>query len=279
MTFQALFDDSGAKGQGRWMTMAGVFADTDLLASIADEWDRHLRASDPGRIAYFKMDEACQLRGAFADWNAPNRDLKVLQMAKLIDRPDLLEISARVDLTAYKRVSQRWDFVQPQPGNKVKFHAMDQPYIMLFHYVLVTATTEAVNRGATSPIEIVYDEQSLLRRTLVAGYDELRDLEREFPERQAVMPVQPWFRDDSDFVMLQAADLLAGELRLASEDYPDNPRFIGRLCPNLHVSRYCRTIDESELEALHEHLIGALEREEQATLGLHKRSTCGDEDV
>jgi hypothetical protein len=63
-------------------------------------------------------------------------------------------------------------------------------------------------------------------------------------------------------VILQAADILAGELGLVAEDYPDNPSFIGTLCPNLPVSQLFRDIGDADMNAMHAHLMHSLEREE-----------------
>ena len=277
LTLQAWFDDSGTKGTGRWMTMSGLFGEAELFASIAEEWDRHLRAKYPGAIRYFKMDEACQLDGEFKDWKQENRDMKVLQMSKLIDRQDLVEISARVDLRAFGKTAASWSHIKPEHGDAQRHHSMGQPYLLLFQYVLVTATTEAVERGATSPIEIGFDDQSIFSRTVLAGYSSLREDERDFPDRFAVMPVRPWFRKDQEFVILQAADMLAGELRLTAEDYEDNPSFIGTLCPHLTVSRHLKDIGEADLNDLHEHLVQTLEREEGEAHALHKLGGCEED--
>jgi hypothetical protein len=45
--------------------MAGFVAEAQALAGLADEWNKALRAKHPGRIGYFKMDEAVGLTGEF----------------------------------------------------------------------------------------------------------------------------------------------------------------------------------------------------------------------
>jgi hypothetical protein len=69
------------------------------------------------------------------------------------------------------------------------------------------------------------------------------------------------FRDDTEVVMLQAADMLAGELRLVAEDYPDNPTFIGNLCPDLAVSKNFIEIGEALIEEMHDYLTALAEEE------------------
>lgn len=249
LTLQAYFDDSGGKRQGRYMAMSGLFGEAEVFASLSDEWRKSLEGPyPPGRISYFKMDEACQLDGEFKDWSEEHRNQKVWQLAKLINRSDLLEIGARIDLAAFEKIGQRWSHVKAKRGDAVRFHSMDQPYVMLFQYVLITAVTEAVARKAATPIDVIFDEQDLFKTTIMHGYTDLLDLENEHPARRAVIPSHPMFRDDKVFVPLQAADMLAGELRLTAEDYPDNPSFIGKLCPRLSVSHYFKDINETELE-------------------------------
>lgn len=85
--------------------MSDLFGEAELFASIADEWDMWLRAKHPGSIRYFKMDEACTLDREFGHWQPKNRDAKVWQMAKLINRDDLLEIAARIDLKHLKQLN------------------------------------------------------------------------------------------------------------------------------------------------------------------------------
>ena len=153
---------------------------------------------------------------------------------------------------------------------------MEQPYLQLFQPVFSMAVTEAVARGATSRIEVFLDNQDLFRQTILNFYPDMIELESDDAARSAVMPYHPMFRDDKEWVILQAADMLAGELRLTMEDYPDNPSFIGNLCPSLPVSRFFTVITEEKMEQLHDHLIASMEREEAELNALHKRSVCGD---
>jgi hypothetical protein len=263
MKFKAVFDDSGGKGQGRYMAVSGLFGEAQLLAALADQWQERLEQYHPGLpFEYFKMDEACQLKGQFNHWSETNRNARVLLLSDVIDREDILEIPSRLDLAAYKAVAERWSHVKPGRGDKQKFHSMDQPYVLLFQRAITIAATEAVLRGATEPIEIIFDEQSLLRTTLVTAFDEWRDLERDFPERFAVMPQQLAFRDDKTFLLVQAADMLAGNLRLAGENYEDNPPFVGKLRPKRQVSQLLKPdIGGDEMDQIDRHLQEAFARD------------------
>jgi len=135
VALQAFFDDSGGKGQGHWMVMAGLYATAEVFAEVADEWSRALAGPyPPGRIAYFKMDEACQLDGEFKHWREDHRDMKVRQMARVVDRPDVLTIYGRMDLKAHAAIESRWT-VDRIPGDPQRFSSLEQPYVSLSQFV------------------------------------------------------------------------------------------------------------------------------------------------
>lgn len=77
----------------------------------------------------------------------------------------------------------------------------------------------------------------------------LAAMDAEDPKHRAVMPIQPWFRNDLDFVMLQAADMLAGEARLLGVDDKPAPLREG-LCPKLKASGHFKLIDYNDMRAL-----------------------------
>ncbi len=243
LTLQAIFDDSGSKGQDRFMVMAGLLGTAELFGSLATQWDKHLRARHPGKIDYFKLDEAVVLDGQFRHWQEHKRDEKIRQMAKVVDRDDLFEIGIALDLHAYQKVFGPWKTVD---GGR---HGLRHPYLLLCEFVLSECVTEAVKRGSTKPLEIVYDEHRKYRLMFTDAYKHFLEVEQTAPERLAVMPFQPWFRDDQDFVMLQAADMLAGELRLSPVD--DKPAPLQEiLCPKLKASGFFHVIVESDMRDL-----------------------------
>jgi hypothetical protein len=245
LTLQAIYDDSGCKGTGRYLVVGGLLGEAELFASIADEWDKWLRAKHPGSIRYFKMEEATGLTGEFRHWHPERRDEKVRQMARLIDRQDIVSIACVIDLVAYQRLAAEWTHVRGS-------HANNQPYILGFITALAAAVKEAIDRGATSPIEVVFDNQDVFREDLLRDYQSMRRVVHD-ELQQAVLPIQPWFRDDMDFVMLQAADLVAGEVRLVAENPNKRPVGAGMLSLNLPLSKHSEVLDESTLLKMHTH--------------------------
>lgn len=239
MMLQAFFDDSGSKGEGQFMVLAGLFGEAEVFSAVSDDWDRHLRARHPGSIRYFKMHEACTLSGEFRHWQPEKRDEKIAQLAKVIDRDDLMEFAAVVPLKLYMEMASEWEHIKGR-------HTLSEPYMLLYPYVLSAVVGEA-SRWSDEPMEIIFDDQDLFRGVIVDGYNELREMETD-PARRAVMPVQPWFRNDMDFVILQAADMLAGEARLLPEDSPMSR--IGDLCPRLKATGHFKFVTENDLRAL-----------------------------
>lgn len=268
VTLQAWFDDSGTKGTGRFMSMAGLFGSADVFAQVADEWDLALRARHPGLIHYFKMDEACVLDGEFNFWQEPNRDQKVQQMARVIDRDDLHEIAVAVDLAAYAKVFPHW--AKAKDHFSGVRHSLNQPYIMLFQYVLTAAITEAVKRGSTRPMEFIVDHHDVFKRPILDSHDDMLRDEAAFPERRAVIPEMPWFRNDKDWVILQAADLLAGEMRIIAEQKTTGlapPAFFNCLCPRLKSSGHFKLIAEEEMREMEHHVRQTLTEDDDQQSG------------
>jgi hypothetical protein len=246
LVLQSFYDESGCTGQGRWMSMSGLFATAELFATVADQWDKSLRATDPGRISYFKLSEAMNLSGEFRCWDRDKAREKIRRMARVINRPDLLNVGALLDLHAFARI-RGWSHLKDD-------HSMNRPYMQLFQYVFVSTITEGVDHGGSRPMEIVFDNHDKFRPVIVDGYPELRELERDDTARYALTPLLPGFRDDKDFVMLQAADLVAGQMRLAAEDGEDAD-FMYDLTPNLRVSKWFTAIGDDELSQINEMIL------------------------
>lgn len=236
---QVFIDDSGAKGMGAALFLGGVMGKAEVFAPIADEWDRELRATDPGRIAYFKADEACHLDGEFIHWRKTARDQKVRRMAKHLNRPELMVVFSAVNLGGHTQMERIL-------GSKItdaKHHFFNQPLFMVFHALMIAVSQEAIRQKVTERIEIVIDNNDVFRDELRRQYDVLLEVLK--PEQRAVMPAQLLFRDDKEFVLLQAADLLMGDLRLRGKKHREWTQNIG--LEKLKVSRHSKPLDEGRL--------------------------------
>lgn len=240
VTVQAFFDESGTPGTHEVMAMAGLMGPAEKVAGFADDWDRHLRANHPGRIRYFKTYEADHLCGEFAHWSKDNRDAKVRQMAKVANNSGLVPVAAAVNLKTFDQFSGLW--------RGAGRNAMTDPYIQLLIYVLCASSLEAKTRGAQAPIDLIFDQNDIYRSQIVREYDEWYSIEAD-PKIKAVMPYQPLFRDDKEFIVLQASDLMAGLVRRAGDEWP-SPSLYRQLLPKLTKDGHFKVISESELRSM-----------------------------
>jgi hypothetical protein len=209
VALQAYIDDSGGKGTGKLLLVGGLLASAEALASLTDQWERELRAELPHRIAYFKASEAQNMRDEFAHWSRKGRDEKVRRLARLLDRDDLVMVYGGVDLLAFRQN----EAVFAEYRSKSKHHFLNEPYLMALLSALLTIGTEA--HRFNQPVEIVVDDHSVFKAAAREHYAALLEKVPEWLRKR--LPSELYFRDDRDFVVLQAADLLMGHLRMGVE--------------------------------------------------------------
>ncbi len=158
MLLQAYFDDSGNQSDP-FMAMAGLVATAQQVADLAGDWERWLRATTPGKIAYFKMDEAIHLYGEFQHWSEENRDAKIRQMANVIDREDLYLLGAVLDVEAHDRILRRvWK--RKKGDNR---HSLVHPYMMLCDEVLAGAVKYGIDHKVNERMHVCYDDNARYR--------------------------------------------------------------------------------------------------------------------
>ena len=142
MILQTYIDDSGTKNDGPLMVIAAIIGPAQVWAEVSDAWDRELRFSAGGRIAYFKEDEAVHLTGEFRHWREEARDTKVRRLSKIVNRPDLFGVWYGVDLDAHRAASK----FAGKPYTDLKRHGGNQPYLMLMPTVMMAAAVAARDR-------------------------------------------------------------------------------------------------------------------------------------
>lgn len=225
------------------MSMCGVYGPAQKIADLAEDWQQHLAAKQPRKIDYFKLHEATALKKQFAGWGKDDRDEKVRQLAACLTRSRLLRVGAWFKWKSLQDVAQEFSHIEGR-------HSLSQPFIQLVIYALSACISESVNRGYKQPMEIVFDNNDHFAGTVKRAYDIWFDQETLLGSAPhlAVMPTQPLFRDDKDFVVLQAADLLAGEQRLLAIADVDRYGFLRKdkksLCSGLPVSKHYGDITE-----------------------------------
>jgi hypothetical protein len=110
-----------------------------------------------------------------------------------------------------------------------------------------------LDRKVDERMHVCYDDNAKYRPMFAAAYKDYVASLGDAPDWAAVMPSQPTFSDDKTLVLLQAADMLAGEARLVPVDDKPAPLREG-LCPRLKVNGRYRVIREAILHELDAHM-------------------------
>jgi hypothetical protein len=238
MPVQVYVDESGWKGQGSFMVMAGLIAESEAWATFATAWQHRLDASP--RIAYFKAREAFTLAGEFYNWSKERRDLKAAELSALLNEFQPLAIFGAIELAGFETTLAP-KCVKP----------LTQPYFWLFHVLTVASCRALLSIGQRSErFEIFFDQQEkfgpLSRRWYPLVLDLLEPAERE------IMPIEPTFRSDREHLPLQAADLMAYLFRSAMES-GEGAQFVEwmeRVVPNIAVSDQTQVFRRGRLQAI-----------------------------
>jgi hypothetical protein len=197
MPVQVFVDDSGGKGQGRYFIMAGLIAHSDHWAAFSDEWRACLSAHPA--IRYFKMRQAAAYSGEFHRFSEMARNEKLRALARIINRYAQIATFSTIDLDAH---AETWATKTDKPLN--------EPYFWPFHNTIMASCFELWDIGWRERFEIVFDDQVIFGPRAKAWYPVVRDaLTIREPEASQIMPVDPLFRSDLEFLPIQACDLIA----------------------------------------------------------------------
>ena len=195
---KAFVDDSGS-GDNKYFVMAGYVGPVTAWDSFDAPW-RSVLADDP-KIPYFHAVEAQSLRsdGVWAGISETERDSKIDRLIKVIHTSDIQAVYVRLKQADYDeifrgKVPDKWD----------------SPYYCLFSsFVSLCGLILPGQFAADGPIEFAFDNHQKYRKHGQEFYDGTRLLIQE----QTAPNIH--FRNDEDFPPLQAADLLAWQVRRA----------------------------------------------------------------
>jgi hypothetical protein len=123
------------------------------------------------------------------------RNLKLRRLAEIITRHAISSFVCWIDLQAHVKTYGR----ESDPL---------RPYHLVFHTMIAMVVRELVSRGQRERCEIIFDEQGAIGNRAKLWYPLLRSY-LDAPEEQAVLPAEPLFKSDEEFLPLQAADMLA----------------------------------------------------------------------
>jgi hypothetical protein len=241
MPVQVFVDDSGGKGQGRHFVLAGLLAHSDGWALFSNEWRRCLE--EPPRIRCFKMREAAACRGEFNGLSEQARDDKLRLLARVINRYAKICIYSAIDLQAH---SETWAKRMSKPFN--------EPYFFPFQNMILASCFELWDLGWRERFEIVFDEHVIFGPRVKQWYPVIQDIVKvREPESHALMPGEPQFATDDEYLPLQACDLYAWCFRKGSDIGADGMRPFEWLLEDLRqvqLSEYRQYYDRERLESV-----------------------------
>ena len=210
MAVQVFVDDSGTDLQESPAVLAGVLARAEDWLAFSDAWEAALQ--EPPSIRRFKMSEAAKLGGPFGYFTQEQRDDKLRRLAAVVSvlRPTVFRTS--IDLPGFEAAVGP---VLTPPLNQPYFHLN---YAMVWRVAFQMAICHQID-----PFEIIFDRQVMHEQGVGLWYAPFCDLVKRLGDAEgpssiwvparALLPDQPLFRSDDQFVPLQCADLYAYLLR------------------------------------------------------------------
>lgn len=112
----------------------------------------------------------------------------------------------------------------------------------------MAACYELIEQGVKERFEIIFDENVILGPRVKRWYPVFRS--QMEPEERAIMPIEPIFRDDEQFVPLQVADLLAWLIRRERAGFNHPFGWIPIAMNNLTWSGHVQTFDRERLQGI-----------------------------
>ena len=195
---KAFVDDSGSGGDSAWFVLAGYMASAADWDSFDAEWRAVL--DDSPRIVYFKSSEAESLRpdGQWAGVTKEQRDAKIEAFVKVIQKRARHAFVARVKQKHYNRIIR---------ANGIP-EVWDDPYYFLFLYILSMGASAEKYFGSGEPLEFVFDSSERMEKPSRHLYGQYQKVAINGDKIVNVV-----YRDEKLFLPLQAADLLAWQVR------------------------------------------------------------------
>jgi hypothetical protein len=197
---QAYIDESGSRNQDACLVLAGFISPAEEGAAFSDEWQVCL--GSPPTLRYFKMREAAKNpTGAFKNWRRDAVRDKVRALVEIIKRHAKTAIHCTTPIRAFDEILGK-DFAGP----------FTNPYIHSFGAILAGIGWEAIDQKAEK-LDLIFDEQDKYATLIKSVYPIIK--EKFDPDLRQILPFEPMFKSDLDFLPLQAADMIAWLFRKA----------------------------------------------------------------
>ena len=184
MALQAFADDS--MEEGRVLVLAGYISTAERWSHFSHCWSQRLSIRPP--LARFKMSEV--------DLGSELQMERVRALYRVIEEHVQAQVVVAVNCAELREWVSAMD-VQP---------ALVNPYLLAHKAIINLTAQHQRDAGLTDKVDFIFDKRTEERKVKRAFDYYLTTLTPEFEE---VTGNAPLFRDDTDFLPLQAADLLA----------------------------------------------------------------------
>jgi hypothetical protein len=194
LVLQAFIDDSS---EGDIFALGGYIASAESWAAFSKEWEEilHFGVLNKHGKFHFKMVEMA--------WH-PERMKRVPAFYRVIENHALAAISCAIDVSVLKRAAKKIKV----PNAKIDWGYVANPYIFTFLSLLDAfyVKWEPVSKfiPIDDKIDFYFDVQTEKKFILPAWDEYLESRPEEYRKR---FGARPRFKDDTDFLPLQAADL------------------------------------------------------------------------
>jgi hypothetical protein len=230
---QAYLDESGTRNQDVCFVLAGFIAPAEVWANFSDQWQQCLDA--PPALNYFKMREAVNNpTGAFRNWKRSDVRRKVQELVEIIKSNVKLGIHCTIPISGFDEI------IAAQNAGP-----FSNPYSMAFYAVLAGIGWEALEHKADG-LDVIFDIQDKYSGFVKGVYPLMR--RRVDSSLGQILPVEPMFKDDRQFLPLQAADMLAWLFRNAFNGRRTEWEWIANeLMPVIPMSEYSTIYTDERL--------------------------------
>jgi hypothetical protein len=197
LMLQTALDDSGKDGLSTSFTLAGYFGSAKQLMDLAHDWDDELQCNP--KIKYLKGYEAFGLHTQFDGWSEKDRDERLLKFVAVIAKHSGKGIAFVIDNKPFSLIAKLKD----DEGGYFK-DSNNFAYLMSLSFFL-----QALPDFGESVADIVFDYEVVSRRQATAVYKKIKTDPHWKELADRLLRPEPHWESDTDFLPLQAADLLA----------------------------------------------------------------------
>lgn len=202
VAMQAFIDDS-CIGQSPLYCLAGVVAPASYWPGFSQRWQAVL--GTPPSIPYWKTSNAMTKKGPIFDpLSADDRNVKLRNLVGLINQLPIIKFAVTTRHVDYCEVFGR---------KKISFNAWGLLSTVITQSIasFLDGFQSTAGIGELESLDIIFDSQPEQMEEVAAGWKRYYEDAPDWYKRFLAKP--PIFRDEKEFIPIQAADLLAWYVR------------------------------------------------------------------